>query len=259
VFGAYDEAPREPNFMSQYKNLSHSYVHQQARREASTFWAGLGAVRTDAFRRVGGFHEALRRPCIEDIELGYRLREQGYRLHVVPAARGCHLKRWTLWGGIVSDVKDRGVPWTQLLLANKALSNDLNTTTALRVSLVLSYLLVLGGIAALFVPRVWPVPAGALAALLALNWSYYRWFRKQQGLWFAARVVPAHVLHHLCNGVSLVTGVTLLAAARRGIALPGVLPLRGAGGTGIAGSGPERSGHEEAEPVGRESQGPRPR
>jgi glycosyltransferase involved in cell wall biosynthesis len=44
VFGSYDDSPAENNFLSQYKNLCHHFVHQQGNTEASTFWGGCGAV-----------------------------------------------------------------------------------------------------------------------------------------------------------------------------------------------------------------------
>jgi glycosyltransferase involved in cell wall biosynthesis len=51
VFGAYDLFPPERNFMSQYKNLSHAYVHEVGNTRASTFWAGLGpSARTPSDR-----------------------------------------------------------------------------------------------------------------------------------------------------------------------------------------------------------------
>jgi hypothetical protein len=229
VFGAYDEQPPERNFSSRYRNLSHSYVHQRASTRALTFWAGLGAVRADAFRAVGGFDERFRRPCVEDIDLGYRLSTAGYALRVEASARGQHLKRWTLVGGVRSDVFDRGVPWTQLILRSGMLANDLNTSTALRASLVLSYVLLGAIVVAPFMPVAWAMGAlavagSALAALVALNWEYYRWFQRREGAGFAVRVVAVHVLHHLCNGVSLAAGVVLTFASRWGIRLPGALP-----------------------------------
>jgi glycosyltransferase involved in cell wall biosynthesis len=68
AFGAYDEAPAHRGFMSQYKNLSHAFVHRTAAPKAQTFWAGLGAVRRDAFCAVGGFDERFDRPSVEDID-----------------------------------------------------------------------------------------------------------------------------------------------------------------------------------------------
>ncbi len=50
VFGSYDDEPAAPNFLSQYKNLFHHFVHQQGSAEASTFWSGCGAILWPTFR-----------------------------------------------------------------------------------------------------------------------------------------------------------------------------------------------------------------
>jgi glycosyltransferase involved in cell wall biosynthesis len=226
VFGAYDEAPAETNFSSRYRNLSHSYVHQQASAKAFTFWSGLGAMRTEAFFATRGFDERFRRPSIEDIELGYRLCQAGYELRVEPAARGRHLKRWTFWSGVVTDVRDRGVPWMQLILRSGRLANDLNLTRALRLSVVLSYLLLAALLASAFAPASALVALGSLAALVGINRDYYRWFYRREGLLFTGRAVISHVVHHLCNGVSVVVGTVLSFATRLGVRLPSSsLPL----------------------------------
>src|SRR5262245_38724111 len=94
VFGSYDAHPRAPGIVSQYRNLLHHFVHQHGNPEASTFWAGCGAVRRAAFEAVGGFDEA--QFGIEDIELGYRLRRAGYRIVLDRDLLVTHLKRWTL-------------------------------------------------------------------------------------------------------------------------------------------------------------------
>src|SRR3954447_6074518 len=54
VFGAYDDAPADPGLTSRYRNLLHHHVHAGAAGEAETFWAGLGAIRRDAFEAAGG-------------------------------------------------------------------------------------------------------------------------------------------------------------------------------------------------------------
>jgi len=224
LFGAYDDTPRATNFMSQFKNLAHTYVHEVGQRRASTFWAGLGAVRTDAFRAVGGFDERFSRPSVEDIELGYRLDAAGYRIELDPAFRARHLKRWTLTSCIRTDIQARGVPWTQLIHRRGAVTNDLNTTWALRASVVASYVALIG-----LVSAPWWTPAAVAAAigaaaLVALNVDFYRWFAAKRGVLFALGVVPVHWIHHLSNGVSFVLGTGLYHLARQGIRLPGSLP-----------------------------------
>lgn len=142
VFGSYDDGPGDQEFLSQYKNLFHHFVHQQANEEAATFWAGCGAVRREVFLALGGFDvQRYPRPCIEDIELGYRLRAAGYQIALNKQIQVKHLKRWTLRGMIRTDVIDRGIPWTLLILQHRALPNDLNLRTSQRASALLVWLL----------------------------------------------------------------------------------------------------------------------
>jgi glycosyltransferase involved in cell wall biosynthesis len=54
IFGSYDDAPKAPNFVAQYKNLLHHYTHQMGCEMASTFWAGCGVVKRSTFLALGG-------------------------------------------------------------------------------------------------------------------------------------------------------------------------------------------------------------
>lgn len=224
VFGAYDETPEDPGFMSQYRNLQHRYVHRINVREVRTFWAGLGAVHREAFLAVGGYDERFRRPSVEDIDLGYRLTAAGVRIAIDPDLNGKHLKRWTFMSSVVSDVRDRGVPWTQLINKYGGLTADLNLAWALRASVVLAYLIVLGLLAALVDRRALWVVAVAFPGMVALNLGYYSYFQRIRGTWFAVRVIGAHLVHHLCNGVSFVLGHALFRAARHGVTTAWTLP-----------------------------------
>jgi glycosyltransferase involved in cell wall biosynthesis len=224
VFGAYDLLPFERNFMSQYKNLSHTYVHEVSSSTASTFWAGLGMIRADVFLAVGGFDERFRRPSIEDIELGHRLAAGGYRVRLDVRFRGRHLKRWTLGKIVATDILARGIPWTQLIYRSRALFNDLNTSTSLRLSVVLSVGLLASVTLGVFEPWGALAAPGFGAGLIALNFRYYRWLARTRGMLFAARAIPVHMLHHLCNGISFIAGTALHVCQQNGVHLPGALP-----------------------------------
>ena len=108
-------APPRRSVVSRFRNLLHHHVHASAPGPATTFWAGLGAIRREAFDAVGGF-DARRypRPSIEDIELGMRLHAAGRRIVLDPAVRGTHLKRWTLRSMLRTDLAARGAPWVAL-------------------------------------------------------------------------------------------------------------------------------------------------
>ena len=215
LFGSYDDQPGEANFLSQYKNLFHHYVHQHSGEEAASFWSGCGAIRRDVFLRHGGFDTTLYdRPCIEDIELGYRVTRAGGRIRLVKSLQVKHLKRWTIGSLLRSDILDRGIPWTRLLLREGDFAHDLNLQTHNRVSVAAIWLLALSLVAGLFLPVLWLLTAGVAALLLALNRHLYRWFAGKRGWPFALLVIPWHWLYYLYNGVSFAAGMAQHLASR---------------------------------------------
>ena len=197
VFGSYDDTPDHAGFVSQYRNLLHHFVHQQGRREASTFWAGCGAIRRRVFVEAGGFDERYRRPSIEDIELGGRLRAGGHRVWLRPEIQAVHLKPWTLRQTVRSDIVDRAIPWTRLILAQGQLPSDLNTGMRSRLSAAAVWL----AVAAVPVAMAWPPALGAAGAaglaLALLNAPLYRFFLRRRGARFALGAAALHALYLL--------------------------------------------------------------
>jgi GT2 family glycosyltransferase len=192
VFGSYDDEPANDDTISAFRNLLHHHVHQTSPGPATTFWAGLGAIRRDAFLGVGGFDEVYDVPSIEDVELGMRLTDAGHRIELVPDIQGKHLKGWTLPGMVRGDVLHRGVPWLTLLLRRGRPSAALNLSWRHRVSALASIGLV-GAVAARRYRAL--VPAAAL--LVVLNHAFYGLLWEKLGPRRAAAGVGLHVLHHL--------------------------------------------------------------
>jgi glycosyltransferase involved in cell wall biosynthesis len=141
VIGSYDDSPGDRDFLSQYKNLMHCYVHQRGHVEASTFWSGCGAIRRQVFLTHSGFSNDYGRPAIEDIELGYRLVQNGHKIRLDRDLCVKHLKRWTFWGLVKTDILDRGIPWSELILRDRNMPNDLNVQLSQRVSVALVFIL----------------------------------------------------------------------------------------------------------------------
>lgn len=207
VFGSYDTRPRARGIVSQYRNLLHHYVHQHGNADASTFWAGCGAVRRDVFVAVGGFDERAAWRAIEDIELGYRLRRAGFRVRLDKGLHGTHLKRWTLGRMLRTDLLLRAAPWTRLIRQSALAPADLNLGLAQRLSVALVAAATLCLAVAVARPAFALGAVAMLALVVALNRGLYRFFHRERGLVFTVACVPLHVLYFLCSAAGFAYGV----------------------------------------------------
>ena len=176
VIGSYDEEPGEPDFLSQYRNLFHHWIHQGGSSNATTFWSGCGAIRKSVLVEYGGFNEEYRRPSIEDIELGYRMRSDGRRMRLDKQLRVKHMKRWTFWQILRTDVFDRGIPWTELMFRYPKIPGDLNVTFDQKINVALTHLLAIALTAAVFVlGGEFVGPAILAGCLVAVNYWLFSW------------------------------------------------------------------------------------
>ncbi|HKZ80632.1 MAG TPA: glycosyltransferase family 2 protein [Pyrinomonadaceae bacterium] len=210
VIGSYDDAPAKQNFLSQYKNLFHHYVHQQSSGEVITFWSGCGAIRRELFLACGGFdEERYRRPAIEDIELGTWLSAAGHKIILNPQIKGQHLKRWTVWNLVKTDIFDRGIPWTRLMLRAGSMANTLNVKPIQRISVILTCVTLLTLLVSVWWPKALLGVVPLFLAVTLLNLDFYRFFFKRAGFWFTLRVVPLHWLYFSYCALSFVWGALL--------------------------------------------------
>jgi glycosyltransferase involved in cell wall biosynthesis len=202
LFGSYDAAPPGQSLTARYKNLMHHYVHQHARREAGPFWTGCGAIRREAFVAIGGFDESYIRPSIEDIELGLRLRQAGYRIRLCPEVQATHLKQWIFTGLLRADIRDRAVPWTKLIVHSQNLPNDLNLDLNSRLSALAAWTALAGTVAALFWPWAGVGALFALVLIAGLNAGLYRFFARCGGSLFMFGAAGLHLLYLLYSSAT---------------------------------------------------------
>lgn len=212
LFGSYDDAPAAPGAVSRFRNLLHHHVHMASAGPAESFWAGLGAVRRDAFVAVGGF-DAVRypRPAIEDIELGCRLADRGARIELDPSIQGTHLKAWTLRSMVATDFCRRGVPWTRLQLERGRRMRGLNMSRS-QIAGAVAALGIAAGVA-----RGRPgLAVGFASVMVATNSSLYRLLARVGGPSLVAVGMPLQALHHLVAAASVPAGAAAYVSGRPG-------------------------------------------
>ena len=135
---------------------------------------------------------------------GARLKSAGGRIRLDAAIQVQHLKCWTFANMLKTDIFDRGVPWTRLILRTGSMPNDLNVRWSQRLSVLLAFLLV--------VAICWGeivTTASCALALGCLNVRFYSFLFVRCGPWFALRAVPLHFLFHFYSGIAFLLGITL--------------------------------------------------
>lgn len=218
LFGSYDDSPSPHGAVSTFRNLLHHYMHQSSAGAATTFWAGLGAVRRDAFLAVGGFDaDRFPVPSVEDVELGLRLHAVGARIELDPDIQGTHLKHWSLPPMVVTDFLHRGVPWIGLLLEHGPGAARLNASRRHRLSAASCA----GALGAAATGRR-GLAAVSTAGFLELNLSFYSLLVRRGGVRTALAGIALHILHNVTALAAAPIGALVFAFDR-----PRALVVRG--------------------------------
>jgi len=214
LIGSYDDDPAAPNFFSQYKNLFHHYIHQTSNENASTFWGACGAIRKDIFIKLGGYDENYSQPSIEDIELGYRIINAGYKILLCKNLQIKHYKRWSFSSIIKTDFFNRALPWTKLMLRHNRFLNDLNLKNSTRLSVFIFFLFLLFISGSFWLNELLMLSAASVLLLVFINYPLYHFFQKKRGIWFALKVIPMHWLYFLYSGIAFSIGTILYKLER---------------------------------------------
>lgn len=209
LFGSYQKNTVPTNFASVYKNLLHHYTHQISSSDAATFCSGYGAIRREVFLALGGFDAKQR--ALEDIEFGYRLHQAGYRVRLVKDLQFTHLKTYTLASLVRSDVRDRAIPWTRLMLEKHMFRNDLNTKSNNVASVVVAFLILLFPLWGWFLPFGLWVFAALIALFLALNLDFLAFVTRTRGIGFGLEAAVMNWFFYIYSGLGLLLGIGAFA------------------------------------------------
>lgn len=205
LIGSYDDNPGAQNFLSQYKNLFHHYTHQTSSEDACTFWGACGAVRRSVFESVGGFDESWRN-CVEDIELGYRLKRAGFRIRLYKDIQVKHLKRWQPVSLLKAEIFYRALPWTKLICRDRYFNADLNLNHTNRLSVLFAFGLLICLVICPLIPHFFLLAIPLATGLIIINRKVYQFFHQKRGLLFTLRTIPWHWLYFVYGGASFAFG-----------------------------------------------------
>jgi hypothetical protein len=116
---------------------------------------------------------------------------------------------------LATDLWRRAVPWTQLMLADGRLVNDLNVKTRDRASVAAAGLALAALAGAWRWPALLAAAAAALGAVVVVNRGLFAFFRRRRGWVFALCAIPLHWAFLTVCGVGFAIGLGRHLAGRR--------------------------------------------
>ena len=140
------------------------------------------------------------------------MREKGYKIKLDKNLQVTHLKHWGWYSMIKTDIFNRAVPWSRLILQTKSLPEDLNLRISDRIStalvglLLISLLFLFLDVINLYNPLssgfLLSISAIIILVLVFLNRDLYRFFLEKRGIKFTLLVIPLHFLYYFYCGAS---------------------------------------------------------
>jgi len=102
-----------------------------------------------------------------------RISGTGGKILVIPKLEGKHLKVWTLWSAIHTDIFRRALPWSRLMISREGLDDTLNVRWKERVRAGIAGVTALTVLATLLFPTIWPLTLVTVAAAFGVNWRLF--------------------------------------------------------------------------------------
>lgn len=127
LIGTYSVNHRNPNASSQYKNYWIRYSYINSAESVGWIFGAVSAIRKSVFTAISGFSDEFQaRDGIDDIELGTRLTEAGYKVIFSPALEVEHLKSYNFFS-LLKNQFDRSAGFFTLAAASKNVSKSLTS------------------------------------------------------------------------------------------------------------------------------------
>lgn len=176
------------NFASQLKNLWMRWTYERLNDHIALFYTSLAAIRTEMFRKSGGFDVRYKVPSIEDTLLGGTLVKMGARIELARDIQVTHHKQYTLRSLLRTDLA-RSIALTRFTLRDKFRRLLGHNTTAVPTAFIIHLFMVPLALAAMVLGVVanglWWLAALALIGLMWLcNLSFLRYLLRQRGTGF---------------------------------------------------------------------------
>jgi len=211
MIGSYDDSPQAGNTVTQFKFLYHHYIHQHEGEYVGSFWTGCGAVRKDVFKKLDGFNLSFFHElnAVMDIEFGYRLKLNHYKIYNARHIQVKHLKKLTFVNWVSTDFLTRGLPWVKIMLSYRQFYPTLNINVIGCINVICVWLMLAAGLAGFFDKVLWAVEGLLLGIFLITHYGLLSFFSAKRGFLFMLKAIPLLWIYYFNCGLCVLWGLIL--------------------------------------------------
>ncbi|MBU0718439.1 MAG: glycosyltransferase [Planctomycetes bacterium] len=222
--GTSDRQPLNDGLFPRYKALLEaSWVADRADRVTYIGHVGSRAftIRRSTMLELGGFNENLPTADVEDYEFGYRLYQAHGPIPFYPRIAVRHR-----YDTLLNQAKlyfRRVIMWWDLRSMSPG-ADDVGSTSHEAAIAVLSTLMTIAWLSAIFIPSVWLAAFGLTVAAMGFNHRFLRLCLGEYGLTFTAVALAMHTFlsWFICAGAAVAVLQSLMRRLRRlGRSTPG--------------------------------------
>lgn len=206
LVGTYAGKPANAGLIPRYKALwefctinQRIPVNEQGLAPFFTWAPRPGVIRKSAFEAVGGFDARYRGADLEDLDLGYRLIDAGYRIYYAEHVQIGHHYPETLWAELVPFAR-RCALWIQMRRQRPRLDAAGEGAPVTALAHGCGFLATLVGAGAVVFPGMWLAAAGFLLLHWLLNQAFLRAAWREGGTGFAVACAGLTWLHSAVLG-----------------------------------------------------------
>lgn len=220
LVGSYAGKPANAGFAPRYKALweycmidARLALNEKQLCPIGTWAPRPGVVRRSVFDAVGGFRTTFRGADLEDMEFGYRMAEQGYRIYLAPEIRIRHHYPATMRRELTAFAR-RVAIWVRMSLGRRTLDSHGEGSPQQALGHLAgfgAFLLLIAGLAWLPLAMA---GLGGLLVFLVLNGNFLRAAWLEGGVGFAVAAGVYCWLHSIVMGFAAAYG---LATAAKGM------------------------------------------
>lgn len=221
VVGTYAGQPANEGFVPRYKALwEYFIIDSRARLDSrglmpiSTWAPRPGAVRREAFHTVRGFDKTFRGADLEDMELGYRLADHGFRTYFAPAVRARHHYPDSAVRELRAFAR-RCVLWMRMFVRRRTLESIGEGTLAQALADMTGFAVFAGSVAALAYPPALVAAAAAACVFLGMNMRFLALAVTRESMFFALGAMAYRWLHTVILGFAAPYGILTAHRGRR--------------------------------------------